>query len=129
MVDLAPLITTAQRLLKENGRPVTFIRHDQSEQDVAKPWLGPTDARATPALTRTVDAVFVSPSEADKLGLASRQSDLIQNSEAVMIISPGEVDLTQFQEVLDETIYWKITDMEILRPGKTLALAFVGVAR
>lgn len=129
MVDIVKLVVTAQRLIKANGRSVTFIRHDQSLADSAKPWQGPTDARATPNDTSVQDAVFVDPTEASKLGIASNQSDLVMNSEQIMMLSPGAVDLTTFQEVLDDGTYWKIMVIQLLRPGSVAALAFVGVKR
>jgi len=129
MVDFTPLIATAQRLIKENGRSVTFIRQDENLADANKPWKGPTDARDTPAATSVQDAVFVPPSSASQLGIENEQSDLILNAEQIMIVSPGTVDLTIFQEVLDAGIYWKIKNIEILQPGLDTVLAFVGVAR
>ena len=129
MVDLVPLIATAQRLITENGRPVTFIRQDQTLSDAAQPWLGPADPRATPDATLVVDAVFVEPSAAVKLGISTEQSDLIMNSEQIMILAAGGTDLLQFQEVLDAGVYWKITTIETLKPGATIVLSFVGVKR
>lgn len=129
MVELSPLIAVAQRLITENGRSVTFIRQDQTLADAAQPWLGPADPRTTPDVTLVVDAVFVEPSSGVKLGLGTEQSDLIMNSDQIMILAAGDVDLTQFQEVLDEGIYWKITVIETLRPGATTVLSFVGVKR
>lgn len=129
MVDLAPIIATAQRLITENGRSVTFVRQDQTLSDAAQPWLGPANPRTTPNATLVVDAVFVDPSGAVKLGLSSEQSDLIMNSDQILIVSAGATNLLQFQEVLDEGVYWKITTIETLRPGATTVLSFVGVKR
>lgn len=129
MVDFVKLATTAERLLAANGRSVTFIRHNQSLADTGKPWQGPTSARSAPAGISAQTAVFVQPSSASKLGIASEQSDLVMNSDQIMIVAPGTVDLTAFQEVLDAGVYWKIIKIEVLRPGATTVLAFVGVAR
>lgn len=129
MVDLAPLIVTAQRLITENGRSVTFIQHDSTPAVSANPWDGPTDARAAPDSTAVMDAVFVNPGSAAQLGLATEQADLIMKSEQIMIVSPGAVDLDIFQEVLDAGTYWKIMNIQVLKPGSVIALAFIGVAR
>lgn len=129
MVDLVPLVATAQRLITENGRSVTFIRQDQTLSDAAQPWLGPADPRTAPDATLVVDAVFVEPSSAVKLGLATEQSDLVMNSDQILIVSAGSTNLLQFQEVLDEAIYWKITTIETLKPGATTVLSFVGLRR
>lgn len=131
MVDAVALVATAQRLIQENGRSVTFISHDQTLDDAAKPWQGATTGpRTTPDDSFITDAVFVEPSAAARLGLSSEQSDLIKRSDQIMIVSPGTgIDLNDFEEVLDETVYWKITGIEILRPGTTTFLAFIGVKR
>jgi hypothetical protein len=129
VVDFAPLLATAQRLISENGRSVTFIRHDETLADPLQPWLGPADPRATPDASLALDAVFVEPSSAVKLGIASETDDLILNSEQIMIVAPTATDLKQFQEVIDETIYWKITEMTTLRPGTLAVVSFVGVKR
>ncbi len=129
MADLVKLVATAQRLIKANGRSVTIIRHDETLADAAKPWDGPTSARTTPDETSALDAVFVPPASAVRLGLSTEQNDLIIRSEQIMIIAPGAVDLTRFQEVLDGDVYWKITMVETLKPGPTLLLAFMGVKR
>lgn len=131
MVDAVALVATAQRLIIENGRSVTFISHDKTLDDAAKPWQGATTGpRTAPDAVFVTDVVFVEPSAAARLGLSSEQSDLIKRSEQIMIVSPGDaVDLNDFEEVQDETVYWKITGIEILRPGLTTILAFVGVKR
>ncbi len=129
MVDIPKLIATAQRLIKANGRAVTLIRHDETLADPARPWEGPADARVTPSETAAMDAVFVQPASAVRLGMTTEQADLVVQSEQIMIVAPGTVDITRFQEVLDEGIYWKITMTELLRPGPTTILGFIGVKR
>ncbi len=129
MVDFVSLQLTAARLIKENGRSVTFIRHNQTDAVSAEPWNGPTDPRATPDITSVQDAVFVEPGSLSKLGLSSETSDLVMNSEKIMMVSPGSVDLSTFQEVLDGAVYWKINKVETLQPGSTAVLSFVGVSR
>ncbi len=129
MVDFVSLQLTAARLIKENGRSVTFIRHNQTDAVSAEPWNGPTDPRTTPDTTSVQNAVFVEPDSLSALGFSSEASDLIMNSEKVMILSPGTVDLSTFQEVLDGAVYWKIKKVETLQPGSTAVLSFVGVAR
>ncbi len=129
-IDVTALIATAQRLITENGRSVTFIEFNSTPAEADKPWNGPTDPRATPDSTAAHDAVFVEPSSAVKLGLSSEASDLIKRSDQIMIVSPGAaVDLRIYQEVDDDSQRWKITAVEILKPGSSTMLAFVGVRR
>jgi len=129
VVDFVSLLATAQRLITENGRSITFIRHDKTLQDTDEPWKGPASARGTPDATSVHDAVFVEPASAVRLGIATVQEDLIMKSDQIMILAAGVVDLTRFQEVLDGGTYWKITVIKDLKPGSTTVLSFVGVAR
>ncbi len=130
MVDFAPLIATAQRLISENGRSVTLVEFDSAPADGSKPWKGAADPRAVPDAELTLDAVFVNPGGATSLGLSLETSDFIKRSEQIMIISPGaSVDLTEFEEVLDDAVTWKIQGMEILKPGAEVVVAFIGVRR
>lgn len=129
MVDFVRLLATAQRLITANGRSVTFIRHDQTDPDAAKPWEAPVDPRATPDATLVVDVVQVNLADATKLGMTTEQSDLFTKSEKILIVAAGATDLLQFQEVLDDSTYWKITTIETLQPGSTIVLSFVGIRR
>jgi len=130
VVETASLIATAQRLITENGRSVTFVQFDSTPTDGAKPWLGPTDPRTTPDSTLTVDAVFVSPAGAASLGLKAETSDLLKRSEQIMVVSPGAaVDLRIFNEVTDDSTQWKIVGVQTLKPGSSVMLSYVGVRR
>ncbi len=130
MVDLAPILVIARKLIKENGREVTFLAHNTILADNTQPWEGPADARLSPSKTAKMDAVFFSPVSLAELGHTVISADLVSRSEQIMMVAPvALVNLKDFQEVLDEGIYWKITGMEIFKPGKIVALAYVGVAR
>ena len=130
MVETAPLIATAQRLITENGRSVTFVEFDSTPGDVAKPWGGPADPRSNPDSTLTVDAVFVNPSGAASLGLSTETSDLVKRSEQILIVSPGaSADLTIYQEIIDGSDRWKIMGIETLKPGASVMINYVGVKR
>jgi hypothetical protein len=129
-IDYTAAIATAQRLIGENGRSVTLVEFNRTPANVAEPWKGAADPRAVPDSTLVVDAVFVEPSSATKLGLALVDSDLVKRSDQIMIVSPGAaVDLSVFQEVLDTSVRWKITAIEVLKPGASVVLAYIGVRR
>lgn len=129
MVDLTPILAIAAQLVKENGREVTFIKHNTTLAIAAQPWEGPVDARTAPAETKKLDAVFFNPAELAKLGLAFESTDLVPRAEQIMLVIPGAVNVETFQEVLDGTTYWKIGHVEIFKPGNTTALAYVAVGR
>lgn len=129
MVDFAPLIATAQRLISENGRGVTLLRFDSTPADPAQPWDGPTNPRTTPDETIDVEASFVPAS--GNWGLTSIVSDdLIKRSEQVCLISAGaSVDLTGYQEMTDNGKSWKIVGVEVLQPATEYVLTAIGVTR
>ena len=130
MVDLVPLIATAQRLITENGRSVTFVAYDSVSADPTKPWEGPDDPRTTPVASDAFDAVFVEPSGTKGLGASLAVEDLAKRSEKIMIVAAGaQVDLSIYNEVIDESVTYKIEGIETLRPGSLTVLAFVGLKR
>lgn len=129
MVDLAPILAEAAVLIKENGREVTFIKHNTTLADSAQPWEGPTNARTLPASTVKMDALFFSPSVAEKLGISFESTDLMTRAEQILMVIPGTVNVEEFQEVLDGSVYWKIGHVEIFKPGTVTALAYIFVGR
>ena len=130
MVETAPLIATAQRLITENGREVTFVQFDSTPGDANKPWNGPTDPRAAPDSTLVLDAVFVAAGAAGGLGLSETVSDLLKRSDQIMIISPGaSADMSIYQEVIDGGERWKVVGVETLKPGSSVLINYVGVKR
>ncbi len=129
MVDLTPIIAIAQAEIEANGREVTFIKHNSTLSDANQPWEGPTDARTSPDSTKKMFAVFFNPATMARLGITFEQNDLFPRAEQIMMVSPGTVNVEEFQEVLDGGTYWKIGQIEIFKPGSLVALAYVGVAR
>lgn len=129
MVDLTPILAEAAVLIKENGRSVTFIKHNSTLADSAQPWEGPVDARAAPDATETMDAVFFNPATLAALGISFEATDLVPRAEQIMMVLPGAVALEDFQEVLDDSMYWKIGHIELFKPGNTPVLAYVAVGR
>ena len=129
MVDLAPILADAAVLIKENGREVTFIKHNATLADSDQPWEGPTNARTLPASTAKMDALFFSPSVAEKLGISFESTDLVPRAEQILMVIPGTVNVEEFQEVLDGSVYWKIGHVEIFKPGTVTALAYIFVGR
>lgn len=130
--DYGPLATIASNLVTEFGRPVVLMKFDTTPADPLKPHEGPADPRGSGATTVTINAVFVEPLAADKLGISSSNSDLVQRSEQIMIIGPGTSlteDLATFDEVIDGGQTWKIVATEKLQPATVVLAYFVGVAR
>lgn len=131
MVDQPAVALVAERLLKQDGRLVRFIKFDRTAADANKPWDGAADPRATPADTADMYAAPLHPESLVNLGFTGRNNDLIKQAELLYIVAPGAStkDLTGFDEVLDESVRYGILMSEKLRPGTVNLLYFVWVKR
>lgn len=130
MPDYTRLAATAQRLIKNNGRSITFVKLDEASADPTQPWNGPSTNETTLAL----NGVFVPPNTVRQFGLSAlgegtEFKDLVTFSEQVIITAQGENDLREYTKVIDRSDRWGIIGLQVLRPGDTTLLAFVGVRR
>lgn len=130
-VDYTKLAATAKRLVEENGRAIKLISDGAAAADPNKPWEGPASTTET-----TVDlfGVFVPPNTVRQFGLTALGEgtefrDLVTYSEQIAIVFPGETDLRGFNHMEDNGVRWGIIGLQVLRPGPTQLLAFVGVRR
>lgn len=133
MIDYVEIANIAKTAIDENGRPVTFLRFDQTPADVNQPWNGPADPRATPDASASVIGLFIQPVVAQTLGLTTVDQDLMKRTEEIVLVAPGAAnppfDLTTANELIDGGVNKKITFVETLRPNTITLLYFVGVAR
>ncbi len=132
MVDMARMADVAQRLLRDNGRLVTFIKLDRTPADAAKPWNGPSDPRATPADTADMWAAPLHPESLVNLGFTGRNQDLVKEAEMLFIVGPGSTstkDISGWDEVLDEGVRYGVILTEKLRPATVNVLFFVWAKR
>jgi hypothetical protein len=131
VVDYARLAITASQLIQNNGRSITFVKLSETIADANKPWNGPdADDESTLAL----NGVFVPPNTVRQFGLSAlgegtEFKDLIAFSEQIIITAQGENDLREYTSVIDRDDRWGIIGLQVLRPGDTTLLAFVGVRR
>lgn len=130
MSEYDSAIALAQRMIKKKGRVVQFFKKNTTLIDPLKPWNG-TTGDETPV---DISGVFVPPNTVRQFGLTAlgegtEYRDLVTLSEKIIIIYPGEYDLTTFVSVLDRTTRWGIVGLQVLRPGDEQILAYVGVRR
>jgi len=131
MVDYDRLSATALRLLSANGRAITFIKFNQTPIDVTKPWNGPATGGE---VELELNGVFMSPNSLRQFGLPALSRgtefvDLVTHSEQIIVVNPQSVDINEYTEVRDGSERWGILGTQILRPGPTTVLAYVGVRR
>ena len=125
-LNYATLAAKAKVLVDGAGRPVTLVQFDYDAADLAKPWRGPEDPRATPAQTLALRAAFVSLAGNAQLGLSKQAIDLAKKSTATCLIG-STIDLTPFQELIDskDGRAYKITHSEVLAPGELTIVTFM----
>ena len=131
MVDYVRMAQTASRLIANNGRAIQFFKFNEIPNDSNQPWKGPAIS-GEPTLKLT--GVFVPPNTVREFGLSAlgegtRFEDLITFSQQVIIVAQGENDLQKYTTVIDRDERWGIVGLQVLRPGNTTVLGFVGVRR
>lgn len=130
--NYTPLANSAKRLVTRFGRSVTIVKFAETPADVNKPWRGNLTPRETPLASATVDMAFVEPSSAEELGLNVQKFGFTDRQAQIAIMAPGPTDSTEYEhydEVIDGTVRWKITEVEILKPGPVRMLYFFKVER
>lgn len=128
--DYASLKADVDLLMTEFGRSVTLRQLPRTPADSAQPWRGPADP-GTPVDT-TLDAVFVPPNTVRQFGLTALGEgteilDMLNFSEQIAIIAQ-DVDIRPNDQLIDSTV-WAVQAYQVLRPGDTYMLGFVGVRR
>lgn len=129
--DYSDIADFAVEMVAEYGRTVTFVELGDVAADPLKPWrgAGATSARAAPASTLAVMAVFVEPASIDVLGKEATVQDFVKRSTKIALVATG-VSMSPFEEVIDaDGSRWKIQGFSELTPGDTTLLYFVGLAR
>lgn len=127
--NYAPKLALAIRLVKFYGRPFTLIQMDSTPSDLAKPWRGTAEPRATPTSTLSIYGVFVEPESLERLGMQRSSSDFIKSTEQVMIVAHGS-SLGKFDEVIDENgTEYKISNIQEMQPGGTIILHYIRMQR
>lgn len=122
MVDYVRLQQTALRLVKANGREITFEKQGAVEENGFISF-----------------GAFVVPNSLSKDGLAAlgtgtQIQDLIARSQEIIIVAQGDENLLGYTVVHDphgpiENGRWHITGIQLLQPGRIGVLAFIGVDR
>ena len=121
MVNYASFRLLAERLIEENGRNLSLVRRDQGNPtDPAKPWRTSTE---TAEITVVVKGVVVEFDKEDFDGSLVRRGDkrILIADKSVIDEGGGAVNLQieDYDHVLDGTVRWKILDANTIDPGDT----------
>ncbi len=151
MVNYVNFQKLATRLIKENGREVSFLEYENKSTS-GKPW----EVKDNPVIGRfCTKGIFIPPSSGAEFGLPSLSEgvgtlpDLVKLSKQILIIAyprPGELpfkydieptspppdkdfNLKNFNVILDECIgkMIGITAIQILKPAEIEIMAYVGL--
>lgn len=111
----------AERLINENGRSLTLQREDQfNPVDIAEPWRAADPAGAN-VVSLVVLGVFIEYEKEDFDGSLVRRGDkrvLVAAKDTDDVRTGTEnIDVEDFDTILDGTEIWKIITVEVIEPG------------
>lgn len=144
------MLSVSQDLISRRGRDVTYVKPRRTEFliDSNRPWKGHSpppppidDENPIPPITPPEEqlafvmrTVVVPSNQVRIFGLAAlgdalQFNDLVQNSEKLLIVCPGTLNVDDFYQVIDEGVTYGITANQVLRPANLTLLAYLGVRR
>lgn len=121
MVNYASFRNLAERLIEENGRDLSLVRRDQGNPvDPTKPWRDSTEAAE---ITVVVKGVVIEFEKEDFDGSLVRRGDKRILIADKSVIDEGgsaaNLQIEDYDHILDETVRWKILDANVIEPGDT----------
>lgn len=126
----------AERLITSRGRTINLIRPSENKEDDNRPWKGPKRPPDEDGVdfVLPVPGIQLLPNQVRIFGLSALGESgmldgLIQVSELIFIVFPGEVDLRQFTFVEDGGVTFHINMTQALKPADVTLLGFIGVRR
>lgn len=115
-----------KRMIDSSGRAVTVSKQGAQAQDQDQPWRG--QDKYPPAQV-TGNGVYVS---ANSLGHLVQNKEGLKRAQQVLLF-PADDDqgqlLEDFDQVLDGTTSWRISQVEVLQPGEVRMLYVFGLTR
>jgi len=112
--DYTDLAATAKELIEDFGRTITIRKLDTAPTDVTKPWRG----QGTAHTSITPIGVVLDYDAKDIDGEIIRARDKRAYIAATSAVVSGN-DLSTFDEVVDDSITYRIIKAERLKPGST----------
>lgn len=138
-MDYDRIALVAERLIASNGRLINIVRIQRGPVDPAKPWRGdPTPREDNPGdpdsvvVLANIRAAFVEPSSLVRFGFKSEEFEGVRRVEQVALIaasSLGGQDLTNYDEIEDGSVNYKIELTRRISPAGIPILYMVGIRR
>ncbi len=118
MVNYVRLASTAERLIRENGRDVAFFdKASAPPRDVDRPWRGTAPSATDP--TVTAPAVIIPYMEEEIDGTSIKRGDK-RMYVAENAATPNQLE--NFDYVVDDGIRYSIQTVSTIDPGPTRVL-------
>jgi hypothetical protein len=118
MINYTRMRATAERLIGENGRTMTFTKLGSTPVDPAEPWREDTGADDTAIPVIVLETEFENE---DIDGQLVRRGDkkMLVAASALETAAPSgaDTDLEDYDQLLDGTTEWKIERVIPTRPG------------
>lgn len=119
-IDYARMQTVANRLITENGGPVTLVKIDPTPDNPAQPWRGSTP-ESSPEVTLSVTGIMVEVDDEDVDG------DHVKRGDQFVFVSGQEAganDLGDFAILRASGQQWRIMRARRYRPDGSTELAW-----
>ena len=131
MVNFVNFRNLAERLIEKNGRTLTLVRSDRGNPvDPTEPWRDSTDAAE---ITFPVIGVFIEFEKENIDGEIVKRGDkqVLIAAKSVEDDSGGasDIDIEDYDFVLDGTVRWRIMQAELIEPGPLRIMYDIQVRR
>lgn len=116
MANEAAALALAKRLIDANGRSITIVQLAKTAQDPSRPWRGPTNPRAPALRSVTGFGCFV-PLGGSDLGVTF--PDDAPGTQVLLFPAADDLGLPleDFDEIIDGSARWAISNVQVLQPG------------
>lgn len=117
-IDYASLLAKTKAVVRDNGRSVTLIKHDNTPVDANKPWLGSVGS----SVETTVTAVFGS------YGLKETDGSLVQRGDKKLLVDGDyNLDLSSYDQIKEGSNTWEIVGYSEVKPADVTVLYIIQV--
>lgn len=107
-IDYTALLAKVRKIIRENGRPATLVKKNNTPDDADMPWLGSTGDDTELVVT----AVFGTYKSEEADGDAVRRGD-----KKVLIDADIGTDLRNYDQIKEGSDVWHIVDYDEVAPG------------
>lgn len=125
--NYAPIVVKVQRAIEKYGREITFIQRATDDAPANDPLAGPSE---TDIESDSVKCLFVPLTGMAQLGILTTKTDDFKQCAQVALLPPSAIDYAEQTFLVDaDGTTWKLNALDMLKPGDTALLYYIGVTR